>query len=75
VDAAEAVIAEGHGMKADGYFRAMAESALEAARDAALAEFVRETDSMFERRMGHAKDAEEGDAFDRLDAGTGQGRR
>lgn len=36
VDAAERVLAEAHGQNPDGYWRALAEAALEAAKDAEL---------------------------------------
>lgn len=38
VDAAERVLAEAHGQNPDGYWRALAEAALEAAKDAAMAD-------------------------------------
>jgi hypothetical protein len=69
VDAAERVLAEAHGWKNDGYFRELGRSVLEAVRDARMAEFVRETEVEFERRMDLV-----GEDHDPWDLALGEGR-
>jgi hypothetical protein len=69
VDAAERVLAEAHGWKNDGYFRELGRAVLEAASDARMAEFVREAEADFERRMDLI-----GDDHDPWDLALGEGR-
>jgi hypothetical protein len=54
VNAAEKVLAEAHSQPCDGYWRSLAEAALEAAKDAQLSEFAAEVDA-FELATGQGR--------------------
>lgn len=55
VDAAEKVLAEAHGQNPDGYWRPLAEAALEAASDARLTDFLTTVDREFDAALGETR--------------------
>lgn len=55
VDAAEKVLADAHSQPADGYWRTLAEDALQAAKDAQLREFIAIVDREFDAALGEGR--------------------
>lgn len=55
VDAAERVLADAHNQPCDGYWRSLAEAALEAAKEAQLREFIVIVDREFDAALGEGR--------------------